>query len=257
MNPGIVDDLLVSPELAKTRLQLRLDLLDPVRSGKLDQVTWYDDTIATLEALFASKAANYFYVEGGFKFTFSYRGRIFNGANLERAQGILRRMIDGIGAKDAVQTETPVEEHSSRVFVVHGHDEVKILQVKELLQYQGLVPVILRDQPNSGRTIIDKFEQSSDVGFAVVLMTADDVGSKQSEAEELNPRARQNVVLELGYFIGKLGRPRVCALLEARVEIPSDIHGVVYTPIDENGAWKYALLDELRAAGYAIDKNKI
>ena len=88
-------------------------------------------------------------------------------------------------------------------------------------------------------------------------MSADDVGYSKGKEEELVPRCRQNVLLELGYFIGKLGRDRVCALKDESIEIPSDILGVIYTPIDGAGFWKYQLADELRHAGSDIDKNKI
>jgi predicted nucleotide-binding protein len=87
----------------------------------------------------------------------------------------------------------------------------------------------------------------------VVLLTGDDVGGTQPD--KLQPRARQNVILELGYFVGKLGRSQVCALRAEGVEIPSDFAGVVYHPLDAGGAWKFQLARELKAAGYAVDLN--
>ena len=97
---------------------------------------------------------------------------------------------------------------------------------------------------------------NSDVGFAIVLLTPDDVGRALLEVIE-KPRARQNVILELGFFIGKLGRERVCALKTAELEIPSDFGGVVYTEMDKHEAWKMNLAKELKAAGYYIDMNKM
>ena len=97
----------------------------------------------------------------------------------------------------------------------------------------------------------------ANVAFAVVLLTPDDVGSVATDQKNLQPRARQNVVLELGYFLGRLGRKRTCALLVKEVEIPSDYSGVVYIPIDEEDAWKFKLAKEFQAAGLAIDMNKI
>ena len=146
-------------------------------------------------------------------------------------------------------------ERSNKVFIVHGHDEKRLLEVKEILKSQKLHPVVLKDEPNGGATIIEKFEKNADVGFAVVLLTSDDVGSAKASSYSLNPRARQNVILELGYFIGRLTRSRVCALNDSGVELPSDIHGVVYTSLDSGGAWRYKLLDELKLAGYKVDKN--
>lgn len=144
--------------------------------------------------------------------------------------------------------------YSNRVFVVHGRDEEKKEACARVLEHMGLEAIILHEQVNSGRTIIEKFEDYSDVGFAVVLMTPDDVGGLKEQ--ELKERARQNVVFELGYFIGKLGRNRVMALVDGDVEIPTDISGVVYTSLDLQGFWKFALAKELKAASYAIDLNR-
>ena len=139
----------------------------------------------------------------------------------------------------------PTPQLSRRVFVVHGHDHPLKDAVANCLTEFGLEPVILHLQADMGQTVIEKFEGCSDVGFAVVLLTPDD-------AVENGPmRARQNVILELGYFIGKLGRARVCALRKGRVEMPSDIFGVLYKSVDETGSWKSELVRELEAAGYA------
>lgn len=149
-----------------------------------------------------------------------------------------------------------IKSNMTDVFIVHGHNnEIKVTTAL-ILQRLGLNPIILHEQANSGRTIIEKFEAHSNVGFAVVLLTADDEG-KAKNGEALQSRARQNVILELGYFIGKLGRDRVCPLYGKGVELPSDLSGVVYVPIDENDAWKFSLAKELRAAGYEIDLNKL
>jgi predicted nucleotide-binding protein len=144
----------------------------------------------------------------------------------------------------------------SRIFVVHGHDGDVKLQVAEFLeQVTGDRPIILHEQPDSGRTIIEKFEgHASEAGFAVILLTADDVG-KAKDASSLNARSRQNVVLEFGFFIGRLGRGRVVALYEHGVELPSDIAGVLYKPLAGN--WHTELARELRAAGIAVDLSKL
>lgn len=94
------------------------------------------------------------------------------------------------------------------------------------------------------------------VSFAVVILTPDDVGRAKS-VRALEPRARQNVLLELGYFMGKLGRSKVCALKKGAVEIPSDFAGVVWEEMDANGGWKTKLARELQAAGHVIDWNLI
>lgn len=145
---------------------------------------------------------------------------------------------------------------SNRVFIVHGHDAEARETVARFLGNAGFEPMILHEQASRGRTVIEKVEANSDVGFAVVLLTADDLGRAKGD-QELEPRARQNVLLELGYFIAKLGRERVCALKRGNVVIPSDFAGVVWTDWDEAGAWKSALGKELQAAGHQVDWNSI
>lgn len=145
----------------------------------------------------------------------------------------------------------------SKVFVVHGHDVSLKERVARLCDGLGLSPVILHEQPNKGKTIIEKFEENSDVGFAVVLLTPDDVGGPITSSQSLRPRARQNVVLELGYFIAKLGRSRVTALYVPDVELPSDMQGVLYVEVDPAGAWRMELAKEMRAAGLAVDLNRL
>jgi predicted nucleotide-binding protein len=130
------------------------------------------------------------------------------------------------------------------------------INVARTLEKLGLNPIILHEQANSGKTIIEKFEEHSNVGFAIVLLTDDDLG-KAKKDENLNARARQNVILELGYFIGKLGRNRVCPLYTKGVELPSDLYGLLYLEIDSSEYWKISLAKELKAAGYDIDVNKI
>ena len=116
--------------------------------------------------------------------------------------------------------------------------------------------MILHEQPDGGRTIIEKFEEHAEVGFAVALLTPDDVGALKGDESNLNPRARQNVIFEFGYFIGKLHRERVCALVKGDVEKPSDYDGVLYIPLDDSGGWKTGLIRELKDAGFEVDANK-
>ena len=151
---------------------------------------------------------------------------------------------------------------SNKVFVVHGHDEEMKQAAARTLTTLGLDPVILHEQPNQGRTIIEKFEDSSDVGFAVVLLSPDDMaysaGVEYKKAKP-RPRARQNVVAEMFYFMGKLGRHRIFALCKQAegFELPSDYQGVVYTPYDAAGKWRFDLAQELKAAKYDVDANKL
>ena len=143
---------------------------------------------------------------------------------------------------------------SNKVFIVHGHDSGARETVARFLEKMGFQAIILHEQANQGRTVIEKVEANGDVGFAVVLLTPDDVGC--AKGGEPEPRARQNVLLELGYFIGRLGRAKVCALKRGELEIPSDFAGVVWEKMDNNSGWKLALARELKAAGYGVDLNK-
>jgi predicted nucleotide-binding protein len=141
-----------------------------------------------------------------------------------------------------------------RVFIAHGRDLERRSMAAELVRALGLTAVVFDEEPDGGRTVIEKLEALSDVAFAVVLLTADDVGGLGTAAPARQlPRARQNVVLELGYFVAKLGRGRVCVLHEPSVEIPSDYLGVLFTVLDADGRWRHRLAREMKAAGLPID----
>ncbi len=143
---------------------------------------------------------------------------------------------------------------SRKIFVVHGHDNESKEGTARFLERLGLQPIILHEQPNSGRTVIEKFENfSGDIAFAVVLLTPDDVGNVASDPKNLRARARQNVIMELGYFMGRLGRSRVCALHKGGVELPSDYQGVIYVEMDPAGAWKAKLAQEFVQAKLPIE----
>lgn len=162
---------------------------------------------------------------------------------------------------DFKQTEAIDETASARpkpsrdVFVIHGRDSPAKTEVARLIERAGLTAVILHEQPHAGRTIIEKFEaHGGAAGFAVALLTPDDVGGP--DLKNLQPRSRQNVIGEMFWFAGRLGRKGVCALKKGDVEMPSDFAGVAYTEMDDRGAWKAALLKELEAAGYTINWSK-
>lgn len=141
--------------------------------------------------------------------------------------------------------------NASQVFIVHGHDDIAKLEMSAFISSLGLQPIILNQQASSGRTIIEKIEDYSNVGFGVVLYTPCDIGSKAGGLTG-NYRARQNVVFEHGFLIGKLSRARVSAVVKGSVETPNDISGMVYTSMDNEDQWKQQLLVELRDAGYQV-----
>jgi predicted nucleotide-binding protein len=184
-----------------------------------------------------------------------------------------------------ISVKKNILNHSKDVFIVHGKDHRTVAELKKMLSKLGLNPIVLHEQPSGSKTIIEKIEEYSDVGYAFVVLTPDDVGctreqflrifklclSSRDETNEkkskklefffrelpplLRSRARQNVVLEFGYFIGKLGRSKVCCLYKGDVELPSDMHGIVYVSfkdsLEEAGDM---IVKELRRAGYKIAK---
>lgn len=190
------------------------------------------------------------------------------GAQLQGLKKDIRRQVEQItsihgrlelyeepaGAGSAAMLSTEPTPGPATVFVVHGHDGERKLEVAGFIERATeRRPTILHEQPNRGRTTIEKFEgHAAEAAFAVVLLTGDDVGGVDSES--LHSRARQNVVLELGFFMGSLGRSRVVALYEQGVEIPSDIDGVLYVPLA--GDWQMQLGKEMKAAEIDVDLNK-
>jgi predicted nucleotide-binding protein len=172
---------------------------------------------------------------------------------LSEAIRSLREDLSELEAENEQAAKPNVIEDSRRIFIVHGHDEGARETIARFVEQLGLDPVILHEQPNKGRTIITKFqEEARDVGFAIVLMTPDDQGGPVRG--EQKPRSRQNVVFELGFFIGAIGANRVAALLKGNLERPSDFDGVVYISMD-TGSWRHELGRELQAAGFDIDWN--
>jgi Predicted nucleotide-binding protein containing TIR-like domain len=181
------------------------------------------------------------------------------GKYLTRLRSIFRRLElfpEPAGTSSPVRPDVQAAR-GNIIFIVHGHNNEAKETVARFLEKVGMDVVILHEQPDRGRTIIEKIEAHTEVGFAVVLLTADDIGTQRSMPDKLKPRARQNVIFELGYFVGTLGRAHVCTLIEDGVELPSDFSGVLYVPLDDSGNWKFRLASEIKAAGIHIDLNRI
>lgn len=183
---------------------------------------------------------------------------------------IVKRVLGGAVAKSTDQSDAaiglpPSTAHTAapykrvsrrepnRVFLVHGRNDDARKEVVALIERHGLEAIVLHEQPNMGRHLLTKFiDEAGLVTFAVVLMTDDDEGRRCGESKDLAPRARQNVVLELGYFLAHLGQERVCALKTPSLETPSDFDGIAYIALDKEGNWQRELLRELRAAGLPL-----
>jgi len=189
---------------------------------------------------------------GGWLFTFDRRVRRFSGVR-DLPDYWERRSSDGgeISPLASVE-EDPMAE---TVFLVHGRDKAAKFEVARVLQrLTNNQPVILDEQASRGRTLVEKFEEHATTSaFAVVLLTPDDFGGAIDE--ESSPRARQNVVFELGFFFGSLGRAKVVVLNQG-VEKPSDVDGIVYIPYPDAN-WQLKLGQEMRAAGLDVDLNRL
>lgn len=146
----------------------------------------------------------------------------------------------------AIPTDAPI-------FIVHGSDTLRAESVAHTVQNAtGRKTIILRDQPNLGRTLMEKFEQhAAQAAYAVIVLTADDKGCRVDETDP-RPRGRQNVILEMGYFYALLGRDHVSVLIQPGVEKPSDMEGIVYISFDENRAWRTELFRELEHVGFNV-----
>jgi len=152
------------------------------------------------------------------------------------------------------------EENFDKIFIVHGHNETMKQSIARLIEKQKIESVILHEKPNKGKTIIEKFELNADVGSAVVIFSGDDYGyEKNIDKDKAILRPRQNVIFEMGYFIGKLGREKVICIFEENIDIDvlSDYKGIIYIPYDTKGVWKYSLGKELKEIGFNFDLNKI
>ena len=163
-------------------------------------------------------------------------------------------LYDNISKIQEVVPLVELDIDKTKVFIVHGHDEALKTEVELFLKNQNLEPIILHKQANMGKTIIEKLEHYGKVGYAIVLYTHCDLG-KAKDDKDLKYRARQNVVFEHGYFVGLLGRDKVSFLVDADIETPGDISGIVYQA--KSHYWQYDLIKELKAAGYAVSADII
>lgn len=193
---------------------------------------------------------------------YSHEDQQAHESGLSSASAMLKSMleeVDEYGLEPEVDNgrgQPAVDVQTDRIFIVHGRDEGAREEVARVIEKLGKEPVILAEQASAGNTIIEKVERNADVGFAIVLLTPDDEGGLK-DSDDIRSRARQNVIFELGFFIGRLGRGHVCALTKGDVEIPSDYSGVVYIEMGGQHEWRIRLVRELKAAGYDVDANEI
>ena len=264
MNESPLPKLTESREEARRKIEERItkgrELLDAPFTTWEDIFTgfdgWSEYNEVLLDKLFGGESVrNHYYSR------FSRRDERTIDEDVDDGEG-LRRMTKSIDSLEGIckrlelydeylePTNTTQHSFGKDVFIIHGRDDgAKDSVVRVVGEDLELKPIILQEEPDKGNTVIEKLERcSSNVGYAIALVTPDDIGTlKDIEDDELNPRARQNVVFELGYFMGKLGRDRVCLLLKDQVELPSDIGGIVYIYMDPNDGWKDRLRRNIRA----------
>ena len=151
------------------------------------------------------------------------------------------------------------QPRSKKVFVVHGHDEIAKTSLEVFLHEIGFEPVVLHRQADEGLTVIEKFEKHSEVGYAFILLTPDEIAYVSGEANKPEAerrtelRARPNVIFEFGYFVGKLGRSRVCCLYTGDVSLPSDVSGMIYKKYEKSiEEVAYSVIKDLKASGYGV-----
>jgi predicted nucleotide-binding protein len=176
-------------------------------------------------------------------------------SEVSKLESIKDRLDIWAAEADVVPADPPDQVLlAAPIFIVHGSDTLRAESVAHTVgRATGRETIILRDQPSGGRTLIEKFEHhAAEVSYAIIVLTADDRGGRKDE-DDTRPRGRQNVIFEMGYFYGLIGRDRVSVLLQPGVEEPSDMNGIVYIAFDDNGPWKTELFRELRHAGFNIN----
>jgi predicted nucleotide-binding protein len=152
----------------------------------------------------------------------------------------------------SVMDNTIPNRNRNSIFIVHGHDNAVKQEVARFILDIGKKPIILHEQTNGGQTIIEKFSNYSEVPFAIILLTPDDIGYPVNSETHKKSRARQNVIFEFGFFVAKIGRNRVCVLHKGDVEIPSDLQGVAYIAFDDHGGWKNKVIKEMIGLGIKV-----
>jgi predicted nucleotide-binding protein len=254
--------------LGEKILNVNIQTIDDFKKIKKEYSSWHDYNLELLKQSFNEPYNEY---RNSYDNTGEWSGMILGGRqtpaeelkefaekftskidNLKK----LEQKIDLLKSNESEEEQVQSKDlNMSQVFIVHGHDNLAKVETARFIEKLGFEPIILHEQASSGQTIIEKIESYSNVGFGIVLYTPCDLGAKKGEENNLKARARQNVVFEHGYLIGKIGRENVCALVKGNVETPNDISGVVYISMDSD--WKLDLAKELRNSGYAVDMNKV
>lgn len=249
-------------ELGKEMFHREIKRIDELDSLQKEYIDWNDFNIELLKWAFSDSENQYGYKYSklnemaGFMDSMkridrsqpAYKLKLARG-KIENSMNYLERLVNKLPllpTSDKIEKfQTSERDFTNVGFIVHGHNDILKLEVARFLEKDlSKSAIILHEQASQGRTVIEKFENYSDVDFAIALWTNDDLG-KVKDSQDLMPRARQNVIFETGFFIGKIGRENVIILHESGIEIPSDYSGVVYVAMEGN--WKDTLRKEIVA----------
>lgn len=279
-------ELLVSREEAKSRLEdriqkgkeirdLQIRSLQEFEQAKNEFHKWDDFNEELLRRIFTTDelSKEYSYWIGGVVMSIyetSLGEKISDlhkdiDSKIHRIDSIIERLeLIPLSRSTAstITSDVPMQPatKSKKAFVVHGQDEVAKTSLEVFLREIGLEPVVLHRQADQGLTIIEKFEKHSDVGYAFILLTPDEVSYLKSEQNKPDHerrkefRARPNVIFEFGYFVGKLGRSKVCCLYTGDVSLPSDVSGMIYKKYSSSlEEIAYSIIKDLKASGFLSD----
>ncbi len=212
---------------------------------------WQENVIRVLASIYGKDSIEYeSFQKITFKITWAYAISQADNNKIKACALGLEKSIELLSSYvDDIEETNVITNDYSKVFIVHGHDGEIKESVARLIEKQGIEAVILSEKTNNGKTIIEKLEKHSNVSGAICLFTSDDLGKEKSELRN-KPRARQNVVFEASYFMGKLGRSNVVIIADEQVDMPSDLRGILYTNKTD---WKHNVLAELNEIGYSIN----
>jgi len=274
--PQTTTELIISNQEFKQKLAQRLIIGEEMLNRSIasdedlrilhhDSNAWADYNIEFLKQEFNNPSNEY---RNSYKSSRTYWGGVAFPSEPEptKSKTIIKNQMDNIqnliNKADLIKSSITIQKEMvndsidrTKVFIVHGHDETAETKTARFIEKLGFEAIILHEQASSGKTIIEKIEHYSNVGFGIVLYTPCDLGGKTTDS--LKSRARQNVVFEHGYLIGKIGRNNVCALVKGDIETPNDISGVVYVKMDDSNAWHFKIAKEMKNSGYDIDMNKL
>lgn len=257
--------------IGKTLFNQEIKSEEQLNNLKNDFSDWSDFNIEFLKQAFDSPTNEYKieYEESGryiglYSMDFSLaqelkelKDRINSKINKLRQLRNKSGLFKTVNIESKINADKKVKYNNKQVFIVHGHDQTAKTKAARFIEKLDLEPIILHEQASGSRTIIEKIEAYSNVAFGIILYTPCDIGAKKTESPMYKNRARQNVVFEHGFLIGKIGRNNVCALVKDNVETPNDISGVVYIQMDENDGWQLKVAKEIKSSGFDIDLNKL